>query len=93
MNDDYKSCDNCYYENFDEYTYPCAMCTHGYTRGDKWKAKTVEVSHGHWERTYTEDAPMFFKDRYFCSVCGEWQTYGKTDYCPWCGAKMDEVTE
>lgn len=40
--DNYKSCDNCYYENFDPLAYPCAMCTMGYERNNKWVAKQEE---------------------------------------------------
>lgn len=51
----------------------------------------VEQKHGHWERIgYLDQC---------CSLCGntpECET-GETppmyDYCPYCGAKMDEVTE
>ena len=53
----------------------------------------VELKHGHWEYTQIKGAPMFSKDRWYCSVCSVWQTYGGTNYCPNCGAKMDEVTE
>ena len=60
---------------------------------------TVEatpVKHGHWiERT------DYVGDTYYdCSACGEsWTTIegdpwdNGMDYCPQCGAKMDEVTE
>lgn len=55
---------------------------------------TVEaepVRHGHWKKLYTNN--------YKCSVCGSWWTdNGDTyliefNYCPNCGAKMDEVDE
>lgn len=39
-----------------------------------------EVRHGRWE-LYD-----------ICSVCGA-QADGQTNYCPNCGARMDEVTE
>ena len=26
--------------------------------------------------------------RFYCSVCGDWQTYGKTKFCMNCGADM-----
>lgn len=31
--------------------------------------------------------------RYYCSVCGAWNSYGKSDYCPSCGAKMEKESE
>ena len=33
------------------------------------------------------------KIRFYCSECGHWQTYGKTGFCPSCGAKMQEAEE
>ena len=49
--------------------------------------------HGTWEYRYVEDGGMFCKQRFYCSECGEWQTYGKTAYCPCCGAKMGDSDE
>lgn len=49
------------------------------------------IRHGHWERLYANN--------YKCSVCGSWWTDdGDTyliefNYCPNCGAKMDEGIE
>ena len=31
--------------------------------------------------------------RFYCSVCGGWQTYGQTKYCPKCGAEMEVSDE
>lgn len=48
-------------------------------------APTVDaepVKHGHWCNTWD----TFIK----CSECGRF-TGGKYNYCPFCGAKMDEV--
>lgn len=53
-------------------------------------ADVAPVRHGRWEDEFKEDAEAFVKHRYVCTVCGNWQTYGKTAYCPNCGAKMDE---
>ena len=39
---------------------------------------------GHWKIDKTETRP-----RYYCSECGDWQTYGETDYCPNCGYPME----
>lgn len=44
---------------------------------------------GRWEDEFKEDAEAFVKHRYVCTACSNWQTYGKTAYCPNCGAKMD----
>lgn len=35
-------CETCYYEDFDPFAYPCAMCIRGYERTDKWKPKEDE---------------------------------------------------
>lgn len=54
-------------------------------------AAVAPVKHGHWEERIveSEDDPCgLFRRRWYCSSCGEWQTYGKTDYCPMCGADM-----
>lgn len=57
------------------------------------KALTIDaapVVHGHWEHDET--------GANFCSVCyeypyddGEYHLLWHTDYCPHCGAKMEEV--
>ena len=47
---------------------------------------------GHWT-VDKDDNRTWDRVRFICSVCGEWQTYGKTKYCPECGAKMQEVEE
>ena len=55
-------------------------------------APTVEPKHGHWVELYEEN--------YKCSNCGAWWTMiegtpkdNDMDYCPTCGAKMDEVED
>ena len=35
-----------------------------------------------------DDKPLFHR-KYVCSVCGKWNTYGLSDYCPRCGAEME----
>lgn len=44
---------------------------------------------GEWVDRYDEDDKPFFKRKYVCSACGHWNTYGKSNYCPKCGAKME----
>lgn len=51
-----------------------------------------ELKMGHWT-VDRDDNRTWDRVRFVCSVCGEWQTYGKTKYCPECGAKMQEVKE
>ena len=69
---------------------------------------TVEEEHGHWRKSYisawhsSDDNDHLYL---YCSVCGErielqgvpaekMEEEGKLfKYCPWCGAKMDEVEE
>ena len=41
---------------------------------------------GEWEERPSED--WISIRRWYCSECGEWQTYGMTNYCPNCGADM-----
>ena len=52
---------------------------------------------GHWIFMTVEDDPSdpsgLFQHRYKCSVCGSWQTYGTTDFCPNCGKPMQEPPE
>ena len=53
------------------------------------KADVVEVKHGHWiyEKTY------YTADECNCSLCGQLMTTAhnvRMNYCPKCGAKMDE---
>lgn len=53
----------------------------------------VEVRHGCWEERVVDDDEFdkygFFRRRFYCSACGNWNTYGASKYCPHCGAKMD----
>jgi len=56
------------------------------------KADDEPVKHAHWIELY--------KGNYKCSSCGAWWSNTVSDeiinyfnYCPDCGAKMDEVTE
>lgn len=55
-------------------------------------ADVVEVRHGKWSHDYIKDG-MEYNDWFnlHCSVCGETQreAWGKWNYCPYCGAKMD----
>ena len=49
---------------------------------------TIEPQQGEWEERFVEFGNLFSRRRFYCSNCGDWQTYGMTRYCPECGAKM-----
>ena len=49
----------------------------------------VPVRHGRWVESFKVNAPPTLRLRWKCSWCGNVQTYGATDYCPNCGARMD----
>jgi hypothetical protein len=55
---------------------------------------TEEVKHGHWN----DKSVAFYRKCSECGCCVEWDKkpflFGKGDYnyCPNCGAKMDEVS-
>lgn len=42
---------------------------------------------GMW-RKETDNTRTWDRVRFYCSVCNDWQTYGETDYCSHCGARM-----
>ena len=46
---------------------------------------------GYWEEKYLKDEPPLFRRRFYCSACGNWNTYGKPKYCPDCGARMEQI--
>lgn len=47
-----------------------------------------EPKQGEWEERYVEDDCVWTRRRFYCSACGGWNTYGKSRYCPNCGARM-----
>ena len=50
-------------------------------------ADVVEVKHGEWVFN-RHQAPN--EKTYYCSLCAEGESdYGRDNYCPNCGAKMD----
>ena len=52
-------------------------------------ADVVEVKHGRWvDETFKPNGFMFYP--YKCSLCGE-HNEEPSNYCPNCGAKMDEM--
>lgn len=49
---------------------------------------TTEPPQGEWEERFVEYASPWFRRRFYCSNCGNWNTYGMTRFCPDCGAQM-----
>ena len=47
------------------------------------------VKHGRWTEVHDNDKNPFLRQKFYCSACGDWNTYGESRYCPKCGAKMD----
>lgn len=41
---------------------------------------------GEWLEKYAEDGSDLTRHRFYCSACGSWQTYGRTNFCPNCGS-------
>ena len=56
------------------------------------KALEQEPKTGHW-REDIDNNRRWDRVRFYCSKCGDWQIYGKTHYCPNCGAKMQSEAE
>lgn len=55
-------------------------------------ADVRENVHGEWKEKIVDD-PIdncggLFRRRFYCTVCGNWQTYGRPKFCPNCGANM-----
>lgn len=55
-------------------------------------APTIEaesVKSGCWIEDNDEKRPALFQRGWLCSACGSRQSYGRSEYCPHCGAKME----
>lgn len=51
-------------------------------------ADVAPIRYGKWVEDYNEQEPAGFKLRWRCTECDNWQTYGQTFFCPYCGARM-----
>lgn len=54
---------------------------------------SVEEKSGTWTEIRDKDENPFFRRKFYCSCCGNWNTYGMSKYCPNCGAKMKKEGE
>ena len=76
-----KNCDDCFLDDF-----YCKTCQHNRSKEGR---QMTTVKYGYWTVEVDEEITTpWLKNRYVCSQCGNWQTYGKTPFCPNCGAKM-----
>lgn len=48
----------------------------------------LEQRTGTWEERRVEGTDIWDRRRFYCSACGDWQTYGTPAFCPNCGADM-----
>lgn len=59
---------------------------------EKWlnELPTVQPEQrtGKWEKRTVPDSNPFFRTRFYCTACEGWNTYGESQFCPNCGAKM-----
>lgn len=51
-----------------------------------WMEK--EPKRGKWTEEFDESANPFFQRRWRCSACNDYNYYGRSDFCPCCGADM-----
>ena len=47
-----------------------------------------EKPSGTWTEEFDESANPFFRRRWRCSACNDYNYYGRPDFCPCCGADM-----
>ena len=47
---------------------------------------------GRWTHVYDENEKLFFRNKWVCSACGKANYYGMSDFCPCCGAMMENST-
>lgn len=74
---------------------PCRACEVDDVKAELEDAPTADVAErkkGKWI-AYEDEDGEHYGDK--CSECGEWYVmpYGKTNFCPNCGADMREETE
>ena len=43
---------------------------------------------GAWRIDIDKSRDLFDWRRFYCPACGRWQTYGESEYCPLCGARV-----
>lgn len=66
----------------------CDVCDYAFLMNEMKKVPTVEPKHGYWK-----GKPIAGYSTVRCSECGEafMENNGKWNYCPNCGAKMENA--
>ena len=54
-------------------------------------SEKIDMTTGAAKWIVKPDENSYCSKRFYCSKCGNWQTYGKTNYCMNCGAKMENA--
>ena len=68
--------------------YRSPLCNDGIDVSLKVIDKYITFPNGKW-RKEVDNSRRWDRVRFYCSSCGEWQTYGETPYCPYCGCEME----
>lgn len=76
----------------ENYTMRKQLAQIGKKPGDKMD-DVRPVVRGTWTEKIDNDEDPIFRRKYECSACGKWNTYGKSDFCPNCGADMRQKGE
>lgn len=51
--------------------------------------RDIVTPKGEWIEECDEKAEPLKRREFYCTVCGNWNTYGKPKFCMKCGARMD----
>lgn len=63
-----------------------------YMTKDEFEAKSKDLLRpGEWTEVYLDDGYLLMKRRCYCGDCGDWNTYGMTPYCPYCGKEKKVI--
>ena len=79
-------CDNC--PEFCE-----GVCANTHSIRDIPTADVEPIVYGEWKERVVKEVDAWSRRQYYCSACGNRQTYGKTPRCCFCGAHMKVADE
>lgn len=80
---------------FNIYSDECQKCAEEHRQLAEWLKELKALREqkrprGTWTEEFDESANPFFKRRWRCSACNDYNYYGRPDFCPCCGADMRE---